>query len=92
MFNTVKYSGCYSHCLQNNREHHNPVKKGFVEAVVPNYCDPTFASHFRMKTQTFQMKNNPLLTPETYYLYNLIIFIVSIRLIIADHCCCAMIL
>ncbi len=26
--------------VQNNREHHNPVKKGFVETVVvPNYCD-----------------------------------------------------
>ncbi len=34
--------------IQNKREHHNPVK-GFVETVVPNYCDPTFASHFRMK-------------------------------------------
>ncbi len=34
--------------VQNNREHHNRVK-GFVEAVVPNYCDPKFASHFRMK-------------------------------------------
>ncbi len=29
--------------VQNKREHPNPVNKGFVEAVVPNYCDPTFA-------------------------------------------------
>jgi len=25
--------------------------KGFVETVVPNYCDPTFASNFRLKTR-----------------------------------------
>ncbi len=30
-----------------------------------NYCDPKFSSHFRMKRQTFQMKDNPLLTSET---------------------------
>ncbi len=42
--------------VQNKREHPNRVK-GFVETVVPNYCDPTFASHFRMKRQTFQMKD-----------------------------------
>ncbi len=48
--------------VQNKREHPNQVK-GFVETVVvPNYCDPTFASHFRMKRQTFQVKDNPLLT------------------------------
>ncbi len=29
--------------VQNKREHPNRVNKGFVEAVVPNYCDPTFA-------------------------------------------------
>ncbi len=34
--------------VQNKRQHLNGVK-GFVETVVPNYCDPTFASHFRMK-------------------------------------------
>ena len=50
--------------VQNEREHPNRVK-GFVETVVPNYCDPTFASHFRMKRQTFQVKDNPLLTSET---------------------------
>ncbi len=33
--------------VQNKREHPNLVKKGFVETVVTNYCDPTFASHFR---------------------------------------------
>ncbi len=61
--------------VQNKREHPYQVK-GFVETVVPNYCDPTFASHFRMKRQTFQMKDNPLLTSETvlwsiwpYYFY-----------------------
>ncbi len=32
--------------VQNKTEHPNRVK-GFVETVVPNYCDPTFASHFR---------------------------------------------
>ncbi len=50
--------------LQNKREHPNRVK-GFVETVVPNYCDPKFASHFRMKRKTFQMKDNSLLTSET---------------------------
>ncbi len=73
--------------VQNKREHPSRVK-GFVETVVPNYCDPTFASHFRMKRQTFQVKARLC-----YDLYDLIIFIVSIRLIIiADHSCCAMIL
>lgn len=59
----------------NKRQHPNWMKV-FVETVVPTYCDPTFASHFRMKRQTFQLKNNPLLTPETvlwsiwpYYFY-----------------------
>ncbi len=50
--------------VQNKREHPNRVK-GFVETVVSNYCDPTFVSHFRMKRQTFQVKDNPLLTSET---------------------------
>ncbi len=49
--------------VQNKRAHPNRVK-GFVETV-PNDCDPTFASHFRMKRQTFQMKDNPRLTSET---------------------------
>ncbi len=62
----------------------------FVETVVLNYCDPTFASHFRMKRQTFQVKDNQLLTSETV-LWS--IWPMSIRLIIiADHCCRAMIL
>ncbi len=39
--------------VQNKIEHPNRVK-GFVETVVPNYCDPTFVWHFRMKRQTFQ--------------------------------------
>ncbi len=38
--------------IQNKREHPNRVK-GFVETVLPNYCDPTFPSHFRMERQTF---------------------------------------
>ncbi len=69
--------------VQNKREHPNRVK-GFVKTVVPNYCDPTFASHFRMKRKTFQVKDNPLHTSETVIMiyYGLIIFIVSIRLII----------
>ncbi len=63
-----------------------------METVVPNYCDPIFASHFRMKRETFQMKDNSLLTSETVMIYMTLFFFVSIRLIIADHCCCAMIL
>ncbi len=31
--------------VQNKTEHPNQVT-GFVETVVPNYCDPKFASHF----------------------------------------------
>ncbi len=54
--------------VQNKREHHNPVK-GFVETVVPDYCDPTFASHFRMKRQTFQVKDNTLLTSEIWSIW-----------------------
>ncbi len=50
--------------IQNKREHSNRVK-GFAETVVPNHCDPTFALHFRMKRQTFQVKDNPLITSET---------------------------
>ncbi len=50
--------------LLNKREYPNRVK-GFVETVIPNYCDPTFASHLRMKRQTFQVKGNPLLTSKT---------------------------
>ncbi len=55
--------------VQNKREHPNRVNKGFVEIEVPNYCDPIFASHFRMKRQTFQMKDNKLLTSETVIIY-----------------------
>ncbi len=43
--------------VQNKREHPYQMN-GFVETVVPNYCDPTFASHFRIKRQTFQLKDN----------------------------------
>ncbi len=50
--------------VKNKREHPNRVK-GFVETVIPNYCDPTFASYFRMKRQTFQVKDNPLLPSKT---------------------------
>ncbi len=72
--------------VQNKREYPNRVK-GFLETVVPTYCDPTFASHFRWRIIHF-------LPPRLCYdLYDLIIFIVSIRLIIiADHSYCAMIL
>ncbi len=36
--------------VQNKREHEHPNRvKGFVKTVVPDYCDPIFASHFRMK-------------------------------------------
>ncbi len=41
--------------VKNKIDHPNKVK-GFVETVVPNYCDPTFG---------FQVKDNPLLTSET---------------------------
>ncbi len=60
--------------VQNKGEHPNRVK-GFVETVVPNYCDPIFASHFRMKRQTFQMKDNPLLTSETVIIYMTVLFL-----------------
>ncbi len=59
--------------IQNKREHPSPVK-GFVEPV-PNYCDPTFASHFRMKRQTFQVKDNPLLIPETVIIYMTLLYL-----------------
>ncbi len=77
--------------VQNKTEHPNQVK-GFVETVVPNYCDPTFASHFRMK-RNLRWRIIHFLPPRLCYdLYDRI-FIVSIRLIIiADHCCCALIL
>ncbi len=50
--------------VKNKREYPNRMN-GFVETVVPNYCDPTFASHLRMKRHTFQVKDNPLLTSKT---------------------------
>ncbi len=49
-----------------------------METVVPNYCDPTFASHFRMKRQTFQMKDNPLLTSETVIIYMTLLFLLGV--------------
>ncbi len=45
--------------VQNKREHPNRVK-GFVETVVPNYCDANICL-------AFQVKDNPLLTSETYF-------------------------
>ncbi len=60
--------------VQNNREHPNQLK-GHVEIVVPKYCDPTFASHFRMRRQTFQVKYNPLLTSETVLLSMTLLFL-----------------
>ncbi len=44
-----------------------PIEWRDLCKLVHNYCDPTFASYFRMKTQTFQVKNNPLLTPRLCY-------------------------
>ncbi len=43
--------------VQNKPEHPNRVK-GFLETVVPDYYDPTCASHFRTKRQTFHLKDN----------------------------------
>ncbi len=91
VFNTAKYARCYSHCpaVQNKREYPNRVK-GFVETVVPNIV----IQHLPRISgwNKFQMKDNPLLTSENvlwsiwpYYFYCELI-------IIADHCCCAMIL
>ncbi len=76
--------------VQNKTEHPSQVK-GFVETVLPNYCDPTFASHFRMKIH-FIWRIIHVLPPRLCYdLYDLI-FIVSTRLIIiSDHCFCVMI-
>ncbi len=94
VFNTAKYARCYSLPLPSRIKENIPIERRDLWKLVPNYCDPTFASHFRMKRQTFQVKDNPLLPPRLCYdLYDLIIFIVSSRLIIiADHCFCAMIL
>ncbi len=60
--------------VQDKREHPNRVKR-FVETVVPNYCDLTFTSHLRMKRQTFQVKDNPLLTSETVMIYMTVLFL-----------------
>ncbi len=51
--------------VQNKREHPSRVK-GFVETVVPNYCDICLAFQ---DENTFQAKDNPLLTSETVLLY-----------------------
>ncbi len=57
--------------VQNKREHPSRVK-GFVETVVPNYCDPTFASHFRMKIH-FRRRIMHFLPPRLCYdLYDII--------------------
>ncbi len=76
--------------VQNKREHPNRVK-GFVETVVPNYC---FSFSFQHVHKHFSWRILHFFPPRLCYdLYDLIIFIVSIRrIIIADHCCCAMIL
>lgn len=39
---------CYSHSIQNIREHLNQVK-WFVASVVPFYCDPAFTTYFKMR-------------------------------------------
>ncbi len=61
MFNIENMLNVTVTAVQNKTEHPNR----FVETVVPNYCDPTFTSHFRMKRHTLQVKDNPLLTSET---------------------------
>ncbi len=66
--------------VQNKREHPNRVK-GFVELWFLIICDPTFASHFRMNRQTFQMKDNPLLTSETVFMiYMTLLFFIVLGL------------
>ncbi len=60
--------------VQNKREHPNRMK-GFVETVLPNYCDPTLASHFRMKIH-FRWRKIHFLPPRLCYdLYDLIIYL-----------------
>ncbi len=52
--------------LANRKSREPPSRvKQYVATVVPCYRDPTFASHFRMTRQTFQVKEIPLLTFET---------------------------
>ncbi len=94
VFNTAKYAQCYSHCpcVQNNREHPNEWRdfwKLWFLIIVIQYL-PRISG---WKDKHFRWRIIHFLPPRLCYdLYDLIIFIVSIRLIIADHCCCAIIL
>ncbi len=66
--------------VQKKREHPNRVK-GFVETVVPNYCDPTFASRFRMKRQTFQVKDYALILRDCVMIYMTLLFLFGVFLL-----------
>ncbi len=77
--------------VHNKREHPNRVK-GFVDFLIIVIQHLPRISGW--KDKHFRWRIIHFLPPRLCYdLYDLIIFIVSIRLImIADHCCCAMIL
>ncbi len=60
--------------VNNKIEHPNKVK-GFVETLVPNYCDPTFGSHFRMKINLRWRIIHFLPPRQCYDLYDLNIFL-----------------
>ncbi len=47
--------------VQNSREPPARVR-GHVGTVFPTYSDPAFVSHFRMTGQTFQVKDNSVLS------------------------------
>ncbi len=71
--------------LQNKREHPNRVK-GFVETVVPNIVIQHVPRISGWKDKHFSWRIIHFLPLRLWYdLYDRIIFIVSIRLIIADH-------
>ncbi len=67
--------------VQNKREHPNQVK-GFVETVVPNYCDPTFASHFRMKINFRWRIIHFVPLRLCYDLYDLIFIVLGLSLLL----------
>ncbi len=75
--------------IQNKTEPPNQVK-GFVETVVPNYCDICLV----FQDEQTNISGKGLFTS---YLRDCVMiymtsFLLNIRFIIADHCCCAMIL
>ncbi len=57
--------------VQSKREHPNQVK-GFVETVVPNYCDPTFAS---------QDEKTTILGESTSYLRDCVVIYMTLFLL-----------